>query len=204
MPRLECDQVVDICLAGGWRRTVRVMAIGDAHVDVVPIDGPGTLPAGIELWEATIEWRAERGLARLEGVLAGTEAGLRFLRTSGEMVMQRRRFFRVRCGVTVTLAGTEREALLTEAVDLSIGGALLARADVLQIGDRVRFALTLGEGEILIGGGRVVRATPFGHRAVAFEGLTESQEQRLGYFVNDIERRALRAAPARGSGPPAR
>jgi PilZ domain len=204
MPRLECDQVVDICLAGGWRRTVRVLAIGDAHIDVVPTDGPATLPAGIELWEATIEWRAERGLARLEGVLAGTDDGLRFLRTSGEMVMQRRRFFRVRCGVTVTVAGTDREPLLTEAVDLSIGGALLARADVLQIGDRVRFALTLGEGEILIGGGRVVRGTPFGHRAVSFEGLTESQEQRLGYFVNDIERRSLRAAPARGSDPRAR
>jgi hypothetical protein len=106
--------------------------------------------------------------------------------------------------MTVTVAGTEREPLLTEAVDLSIGGALLARADVLQIGDRVRFALTLGEGEILIGGGRVVRGTPFGHRAVSFEGLTESQQQRLGYFVNEIERRALTAAPARESRPPAR
>jgi hypothetical protein len=201
MPRLERDQVVDVCLAGGWRRTVRVLEIGDAHVDVVPIDGPPALPAGIELWEATIEWRAERGLARLEGVLAGTDDGLRFLRTSGEVVMQRRRFFRVRCGVTVTVAGTERDPLLTEAVDLSIGGALLARADALHVGDRVRFALTLGEGEILIGSGRVARGTPFGHRALSFEGLTDSQEQRLGHFVAELERRALRAAPARESRP---
>ena len=204
MPSLEPQQVVDVCLAGGWRRTVRVLGTGDAHVDVLPIDGPAMLPAGIELWEATIEWRADRGLARLDGVIAATPDGLRFLKTSSEVVMQRRRFFRVRCGVTITVAGRDRDALLTEAVDLSIGGALLARTDVLELGDRVRFALTLGEGEILIGGGRIVRATPYGHRALSFEGLSGSQEQRLGHFVADIERLALRAAPARGSRPPVR
>jgi hypothetical protein len=139
MPRLEPDQIVDVCLAGGWRRTVRVVAVGDAHVDVLPIDGPAGLPAGIELWQATIEWRAERGLARAEGVITDTSDALRFLETAGEVVMQRRRFFRVRCGVTVTVAGADRDPTLTEAVDLSVGGMLLARADSLRIGDRVRF-----------------------------------------------------------------
>jgi len=200
MPSLERDQIVDVCLAGGWRRTVRVIATGDAHVDVHPIDGPAVLPGGIDLWEATIEWRAERGLARLDGVLADTSDGLRFLKTSDEVVMQRRRFFRVRCGVRVTIAGNG-DALLTEAVDLSVGGMLLTRADALQAGDTVRFALTLGEGEILIGGARVVRGTEFGHRALSFEGLTASQEQRLAYFVADIERVALRARPVRESDP---
>jgi c-di-GMP-binding flagellar brake protein YcgR len=114
--------------------------------------------------------------------------------------MQRRRFFRVRCSVRVTIAG-HGDALLTEAVDLSIGGMLLARADALHVGDHVRFALTLGEGQILIGGARVARATEFGHRALSFEELTSSQEQRLAYFVADIERAALRATPARGSDP---
>jgi hypothetical protein len=204
MPGLEPDQIVDVCLAGGWRKTVRVTGAGASHVDVLPIDGPAGLPGGVDLWEATIEWRAARGLARLEGVIADTKDGLRFLKTTEEVVMQRRRFFRVHCGVRVTLAGGARDALLTEAVDLSIGGMLLARADGLQPGDRLRFALTLGEGEILIGGARVVRATPFGHRALSFEGLTASQEQRLGYFVAEIERQALREAPARGSGPRAR
>jgi hypothetical protein len=32
----------------------------DQIVDVVPVEGPARLPAGIELWEATIEWRADR------------------------------------------------------------------------------------------------------------------------------------------------
>ena len=81
---------------------------------------------------------------------------------------------------------------------------MLARADALQLGDSVRFALTLGEGEILIGGARVVRATEFGHRALSFEGLTASQEQRLAYFVADIERVTLRARPVRESDPRAR
>jgi hypothetical protein len=203
MPRLEPDQIVDVCLAGGWRRTVRVVAVGDAHVDVLPTDGAAGLPAGIELWEATIEWRAERGLARAEGVITDTSDALRFLETAGEVVMQRRRFFRVRCGVTVTVAGADRDPILTEAVDLSVGGMLLAGADWLRIGDRVRFGLTLGEGEILVGGGRIVRATPFGHRALSFDALSGNQEQRLGHFVAEMQRRdaAVRAAPARGSGP---
>lgn len=197
MPKLVPDQVVDVCLSGGWRRTVRVAGVGEAHVDVVPIDGPSALPAGIELWEATIEWRSERGLARVEGVLTDTTGALRFLLTSGAVVMQRRRCFRVRCGVRVTIAGSDRDALLTEAVDLSVGGMLLARADPLLVGDRVRFALTLGEGDILVGGAKVVRGTPFGHRALAFEQLMANQEQRLGHFVAEIERRALRAASGR-------
>jgi hypothetical protein len=54
MPRLDRDQIVDVRLAGGWGRTVRVACVGDAHVDVVPVEGPARLPAGIELWETTI------------------------------------------------------------------------------------------------------------------------------------------------------
>jgi hypothetical protein len=203
MPRLEPDQIVDVCLSGGWRRTVRVVGVGTSYVDVLPIDGPAMLPAGIELWEATIEWRAERGLARAEGVITDTAGALRFLETAGEVVMQRRRFFRVRCGVAVTVADSDRHSILTEAVDLSVGGMLLTRADSLRMGDRVRFAVTLGEGEILVGGAKVVRATPFGHRALAFDALLGNQEQRLGHFIAELQRReaAVRAVPARGSDP---
>jgi hypothetical protein len=203
MPALVPDQIVDVCLAGGWRRTVRVIETGEAYLDVMPLEGPPQLPAGIELWEATIEWRSERGLARLEGVLSDTTGALRFLETGGEVVMQRRRFFRVSCAAKVTIAGSAHGSVLTEAVDLSVGGMLLARADSLSVGDHVRFAVTLGEGEILVGGGSVVRATPFGHRALSFHDLTGSQEQRLSRFVAELQRRELRATPARGSRPPA-
>jgi hypothetical protein len=58
-------------------------------------------------------------------------------------------------------------------------------------GDVVRFAVTLGEGEILVGGGQIVRGTPFGHRALSFLDLTGSQEQRLGRFVAELQRRAV-------------
>ena len=83
------------------------------------------------LAEATIEWRAERGLARLEGVLTATTGALRFLETGGEVVMQRRRSFRVSCAAKVTVAGSDRGPVMAEAVDLSVGGMLLARADSL-------------------------------------------------------------------------
>lgn len=131
MPGLEPDQIVDVSLAGGWRKTVRVTGAGASHVDVLPIDGPAGLPGGVDLWEATIEWRAARGLARLEGVIADTKAGLRFLKTTEEVVMQRRRFFRVRCGVRVTLAGGARDALLTEVVDVRPSRAVVRGADRL-------------------------------------------------------------------------
>jgi hypothetical protein len=36
-----------------------------------------------------------------------------------------------------------------------------------------------------------VRGTPFGHRALSFLDLTGSQEQRLGRFVAELQRRAL-------------
>ena len=48
--------------------------------------------------------------------------------------------------------------------------------------------MTLGEGEILVGGGRIVRGTPFGHRALSFQDLTGSQEQRLGRYVAALQR----------------
>jgi hypothetical protein len=202
MPRLVPDQIVDVCLAGGWRRTVRIVEVGEQHVDVEPIDGPAALPVGIELWQATIEWRAERGLARIEGVLADTSGRLRFLQTEAEVVMQRRRFVRVRCGVKVSLAGSESDPILVETVDLSAGGMLLSRADSLPVGARVRFALTIGEGEVLVGGAKIVRGTPFGHRALRFDELHGAQERRLGRFIAEVERQALaRAALVRESRP---
>jgi hypothetical protein len=35
-----------------------------------------------------------------------------------------------------------------------------------------------------------VRATQFGHRALAFQDLTQSQEQRLGRYVAELQRLA--------------
>jgi PilZ domain-containing protein len=196
MSRLETDQIVDVCLAGGWRRTVRVVAVGAAHADVIPLDGPVSLPAGIEAWEATIEWRAERGLARAGGTLTDGAGVLRFQEMSEELVMQRRSCVRVRAGVTVTVAGLGDDPILTETLDLSLGGMLLTRADSLRVGDDVRFVLAIGESETFAGKGRIVRGTPFGHRAISFRDVSGADERRLARFVAEIERRHCAIAAA--------
>ena len=190
MPKLVQDQLVDVCLAGGWRRTVRVVAVEGDSVDVLPLEGPAALPAGIAAWEATVEWRAERGLARMEGILSEAPNVLRFRGEAGEIVMQRRQFVRVRCGVTVTLAG-EGDPILTETVDLSQGGMLIARGDALRVRSDVRFVLALGDGETFAGEGRIVRGTPFGHRAISFKPVTGTDERRLAHFIAELERRQL-------------
>src|SRR4051795_12448326 len=131
MPQLAPGQLIDVSLSGGWRRTVRVLATGDDYVDLQPLDGPATLPAGIDAWEAVIEWRADRGLARTSGVLVEAAGALRMQTAEDTEVMQRRRFVRVRCAVTVTLAGPAAQPILTQTLDLSVGGMLLARGDEL-------------------------------------------------------------------------
>jgi hypothetical protein len=196
MSRLATDQLVDVCLAGGWRRTVRVVSVGDSHVDVIPLDGPVSLPAGIDAWEATIEWRAERGLARAAGTLTDGAGVLRFQEMSEQLVMQRRSCVRVRCSVTVTAAGNGDNPILTETLDLSLGGMLLTRADSLRVGDDVRFVLAMSESETFAGKGRIVRGTPFGHRAISFRGVTGTDERRLARFVAEIERRHCAIAAA--------
>jgi hypothetical protein len=196
MSSLVPDQLVDICLAGGWRRTVRVAVVDGDGVDLLPLDGPAALPAGIDAWEATIEWRAERGLARVQGVLAEAAGALRFRGADSAIVMQRRQFVRVRCGVTVTLAGAGADPILTETLDLSQGGMLIGRADALPMRIDVRFVLALGDGETFSGEGRIVRGTPFGHRAIAFKAITGSDEQRLARFIAELERRQLASAAA--------
>jgi hypothetical protein len=65
---------------------------------------------------------------------------------------------------------------------------LVEDAALLRVGDRVRWAVTIpGDGE-LEGTGKVVRATPFGHRAVRFDALCDRDDRRLASFVFAQER----------------
>ena len=92
MPALEPDQIVDVCLAGGWRKTVRVTGAGRPTSTRCRSTAPPCSPAASTCGRRRSS-RAARGLARLEGVIADTKDGLRFLKTTEEVVMQRRRFF---------------------------------------------------------------------------------------------------------------
>jgi c-di-GMP-binding flagellar brake protein YcgR len=105
----------------------------------------------------------------------------------------------VRCAVRVAVVGADGgEELITRTVDLSIGGMLVEHAALLQLEERVRFNILLpGHGE-LQGEGQIVRATPFGHRAVQFDELPRGDEQRLARYVMAQEREGRSAAAYAG------
>ena len=105
-------------------------------------------------------------------------------------VLQEREYVRVK---------TSRPAVINQpalpmpvesfTIDLSGGGFLLAGPASLKIGDEVRFQLDLTRGELLFGGtGRVVRVDNMGHRAIAFESISELDRRRLIRFLFECQR----------------
>jgi hypothetical protein len=184
-------QALDVVLDGGWRLAVRSTGTGTAadELDLAPVVGDAVLPGGAERCTAALEWRSPRGLVRRDGELTVRDGRLVLRGPAEAVVMQRRDFARVRCAVRVAVVGPEAPAEIgTRTVDLSAGGMLVEDAALLRVGDRVRWAVTIpGDGE-LEGTGKVVRATPFGHRAVRFDALCDRDDRRLASFVFAQER----------------
>ena len=182
---------LDVVLQGGWRLAVRATAPGTAtdELELVPVSGAAALPGGAARCPAALEWRSPRGLVRREGELSVRDGRLVLRGPAEAVVMQRRDFARVRCAVRVAVLGAGAAGeIATRSVDLSAGGMLVEDAASLQIGDRVRWAVTVpGDGD-LEGMGEVVRATPFGHRAVSFDALSDADDRRLARFVFAQER----------------
>jgi hypothetical protein len=184
-------QTLDVVLDGGWRLPVRSAGAGTAEdeLELVPPGGEAVLPGGAERCRAALEWRSTRGLVRREGELSVRDGLLVLSGPAEAVVMQRRDFARVRCAVRVAVLGPDAPAeIATRTVDLSAGGMLVEDATLLQLGDRVRWAIGIPADGELEGTGEVVRATPFGHRAVRFDGLSDRDDRRLASFVFAQER----------------
>ena len=81
--------------------------------------------------------------------------------------------------------------------DLSAGGALVAGAGALEIGDRLRLRFELSEDEMLDLMARVVREHELGLRGLRLEGLDEHVRERIVRFVFEKQRRALAELRAR-------
>jgi hypothetical protein len=187
---------IDLVVAGGWRLPVRVReATGPGDVLLEPLGEAPCMPGGVEACPAALEWRSVRGLVRRAGELRLVGGQLRLTGAEEAVIMQRRDFARVHCAVRVAVLGVAAgDELITRTVDLSIGGMLVEQAALLQVEERVRFVIVLpGHGE-LRGEGDVVRATPFGHRAVRFDPMSHHDEQRLARYVMAQEREGRSAA----------
>ncbi|MCW3014654.1 MAG: hypothetical protein JWO02_1746 [Solirubrobacterales bacterium] len=181
---------VDLVVAGGWRLPVRVHgAHASGSVTIESLTGAVVMPGGVAACQAALEWRSARGLVRRAGELRVTRDRMMLTGADEAVIMQRRNFARVRCAVRVAVAGVDGvDELITRTVDLSIGGMLVEHAALLPLQARVRFNILLPDHGELPGEGQVVRATPFGHRAIEFDELPRGDEQRLARYVMAQER----------------
>ena len=105
-------------------------------------------------------------------------------------VLQEREYVRVKTSrPAVVSSRRDPNPVESFTIDLSGGGFLLAGPASLKIGDEVRFQLNLTPGELVIGGtGRVVRVDNMGHRAIAFESISELDRRRLIRFLFECQR----------------
>lgn len=146
-----------------------------------------------------------QGEGRLEGMLlavAGQHGGVRddVLRvledvasTPGRRVGGRRDFARVDVALPVTMVpdGLQRGWLDGFARNLSAGGILVAGADVLELGDRLRMRVALEDDDLLDLVARVVREDARGLRGLRLEGLDDPARERIVRYVFARQRRAL-------------
>ena len=145
------------------------------------------------LASADLEYTSVRGVVRLHGEAVFENRSLVRFRAQGDAeVMQRRSFVRVTTPQAVTLnTGDEDGERRVHTVDLSGGGMLLTGADTLEPDQTVRFSMSLGDGQLPVGGeARVLRIRADGKCALAFQQIDEHDRQRLIRFVFECMRTA--------------
>lgn len=143
---------------------------------------------------AVLEYISPRGLARFRGDAVLTERDvIRFTITDEPELIQRRQYVRVESAqpVEITTGEDGAKPLKGHAIDISGGGMQISGISSLKLGEIVGFRLELEAGAPpLEGDARVVRADGSARAALAFEGTTSEDLQRLIHFVFDRQRAA--------------
>ena len=144
----------------------------------------------------TLEAASPRGVVRMLGDAKQLDgATVRFRIADVLEVHQRRswvRFPAPRPIVLDTDQGATRIGSI--ALDFGGGGMLLAGPDFLEVGARTHFRLRLArDGVPIEGHGRVVRVDAQGRRAIAFEGISDGDRDRVIGFIFERERAARKA-----------
>ncbi|HEY1687836.1 MAG TPA: PilZ domain-containing protein [Solirubrobacteraceae bacterium] len=109
-------------------------------------------------------------------------------------VVQRREYVRVDASlsVEVRLAGTS-EPLDCRSIDLSGGGMLLRGIEHLHVGERLGFSIKLKESAPdVVGKATIVRCDEGGARALCFDSISDTDQQRLIRFLFERQREARR------------
>jgi hypothetical protein len=136
-----------------------------------------------------LEWGRLGGRFRLAGRFTQADTGTPEVLSMSEIHLletcQERAHERVRVSRPVCLfAGGHPKPMCGYTVDISGGGMLVERADILRIGDQVRFEILLTPVDPPVTGtARVVRIDPVGRRGMVYEVIEESEWDRIDHFV---------------------
>ncbi len=189
----ERSQTVTLVPAGGRGLPARVLE-RSADTLLVAIIVPTQPLTQRQLDGIVLEFLGAQGRVRLSGSASVENPSepdvLRIDRPRSIEVLQEREYVRIKVArPALVYSARGGMPIQSYTVDISGGGFLLAGSDVLSKGDEVEFQLTLVPGTLVIGGkGRVVRLDPQGHRAVAFESISEVDRRRLIRFIFDCQR----------------
>ncbi len=147
-----------------------------------------------QLEQLELEYNSARGRMRVQGVFAMEDPEdpelVRLIEASQVELVQVRDYVRVDVArpVVIYAAGAGGQ-LQTFTVDLSGGGFQLAGPDLLQVGEELRFRLSLGADEEPVSGtGLVVRITPQGRRGVRFETISDLDRRRIVRYLFEVQR----------------
>jgi hypothetical protein len=189
----ERAQTVTLVPAGGKGLPARVLERGQDTL-LVAIMVPTEPLSRRQLEGLVLEFVGTQGRVRLSGTATQEDPSdpdvLRIDQPRSIEVLQEREYVRVKTSRPAVIT-SRRDPMPVESftIDLSGGGFLLAGPASLKIGDELRFQLNLTPGELVIGGiGRVVRVDSMGHRAIAFESISELDRRRLIRFLFECQR----------------
>lgn len=192
----ERAQTVTLVAAGGDSLPARVLERGPETL-LVAIMVPIEPLSQRQLEGMVLEFVGKQGRVRLSGTASLADPSdpdvVRIDQPRSIEVLQEREHVRVKTSrPAVVSSRRDPNPIESFTIDISGGGFLLAGPASLKIGDEVRFQLNLTSGELVIGGtGRVVRVDKIGHRAIAFESISELDRRRLIRFLFECQRAEL-------------
>jgi hypothetical protein len=152
-------------LGGGGRIPARVLERGeDTMLLAITVPTRPLSPAQME--DMIIEYTGRRGRVRLHGTCLMEDPNdsdlVRINSPRSVEVLQEREYVRIRSARPVLVySAREQQQVQSYTVDVSGGGLLLAGPETLQIGEEVKFRLTLTPGVLPVSGtGHVVDRRP--------------------------------------------
>jgi hypothetical protein len=155
------------------------------------------------LEELALEFTSPRGRVSMRGTVTLQERELlRFSALHSIEVIQQREYVRIQSTRPVLVIATSSAGTIqTYSMDLSGGGILLAGPPTLEVGEQVRFKLTLAKGSPPIAGvATVVRTDSQGRRALCFDEIAAGDHRRLVRFIFDCQRAERRRGLEAGHG----